>query len=1009
MKSIAKKSILYTLVFTLVAIPLSGCGLIAQIPNLPPTADFTYSPSAPTTDDTVAFTDESTDIDGNVVSWAWDFGDGGISMSQNPSHVYHTPGTYTATLIAIDDDGASSTATAEITVSSPLPGIGKWDAIEILVGEIIPPAASDERISAFMLSQPLQQGDVVTSAGGGNYPIAANTWFIFIDDAPQAFYSHATRYVFMDASAGTYDIVNETTYDIVNETWPPMINNFSMWDTKNLGRGHLIEVWSVLDNPAPISSGVTTAPSGDYGDAPDGQLDVYYGNIGHFPTLFNTTNSHFGRPGVHTLNVGEEILGLNVSAEVDAIDPNDPDGVPNLVDADSDERMYVIMEKSQARLAFTVTVSLNAPDVTRYANALIDFDQSGNWSTGSYGVEWVVVNLEVDVAPGTSETILTPLFPWGNQAQIPSPVWMRVALTREKVDETLFTNVGGWDGSGQFTYGEIEDHFVFLIDNPPPPPPPPDGDGDGNGNGNGNGNGPPPPGPEKGPCGYDINYYVLIINLGDMYKHIAQGIPITQAASSSMTSVAQSQNYTSVGNLGPGKPGNSQTSLANIGKAFDNLANSVKCGDHVLIYICGHSGQSGGIQIYNNAGVKTGEELTPTALGNLLDKIDSCPDEDCGTPSKSCHVSVIIESCYAGKFNVPGVTGSGRTVTGSSTDTPAQGIYPGGGVYTAGFVNDLQDPDADTDDPPDGVDPTEAHTSADAAVKADNQNRKTGQETWEDNQWCECKCPCSPGIDVDKGVWYEAGERWVNEIEVELDQLVEFRIEIENDGECRDILDIELIDYLPLCLEPAYQYDPVIYYDGVPHGPRLPDDIIQTESGLQLVWDLDELPPLAPGESIAIEYPAYAVEPGENVNLVFGSAHCAYDYSNVVTDQDTATVWVQEELPPAETVLEGYLYVEYYCECEGTFCINCDVHIDFYAEDISTGDIYPVTSVVLWVNGVKVRDSGPIFVPYYEWSYDIQGAGCGVTYNFTMVATNSIGLTVTVNKSITTPPFCAPQ
>jgi len=174
---------------------------------------------------------------------------------------------------------------------------------------------------------------------------------------------------------------------------------------------------------------------------------------GSFPTLYNTTNSKFGRPGGHTLNTGEETLGLHVSAEVDATDPNDPDGVPNLVDADSDERMYVILDGSDTNLAFTVTVSSGAPDVTRYANVLIDFDQSGNWSTGSYGVEWVVVNLEVNVAPGSSETIITPAFSWGNQAVRPSPVWMRVLLSRAKVDEALFANVGGWDGSGQFQYG----------------------------------------------------------------------------------------------------------------------------------------------------------------------------------------------------------------------------------------------------------------------------------------------------------------------------------------------------------------------------------------------------------------------------------------------------------------------------------------------------------------------------------------------------------------------------
>jgi hypothetical protein len=399
--------------------------------------------------------------------------------------------------------------------------------------------------------------------------------------------------------------------------------------------------------------------------------------------------------------------------------------------------------------------------------------------------------------------------------------------------------------------------------------------------------------------------------------------------------------------------------------------------------------------------------LTPSALAGFLGEFDACKDEDCGTPG-CCHVSVIIESCYAGNFNAPGLNDQeGMVVAGSSTNTPAQGIYPGGGVYTAGFVNGLQDPDADadTDDPPDGVDPAEAHASADSAVQANPRSKKGKQQSWSEGNWCECKCPCVPGIDVDKWVW--GGGMWVNEIEAELDQLVEFRIDIENDGECRDIVDIELLDYLPPCLEPAYQYDPVIYYDGVPQGPRPPDDIMQTQDGLQLFWNLDELPPLAPGESITIEYPAYAVYPGPNINEVFASAHCSYDYTNIVTDQDTATVWVQQEEIPPEDVLYGYLDTETHCTCDDIFCTDCDIDIWFGAEDISLllGP-YPVTSVDLYVNEFWWDGSGPISTPQWDGHTEIEGAGCGQTYNLEVVATNSIDLEVHVFGTVNTPLFC---
>ncbi len=45
----------------------------------------------------VSFTNQST---GPVTSWSWNFGDGGTATTQNPTHVFNTPGTYTVTLTA---------------------------------------------------------------------------------------------------------------------------------------------------------------------------------------------------------------------------------------------------------------------------------------------------------------------------------------------------------------------------------------------------------------------------------------------------------------------------------------------------------------------------------------------------------------------------------------------------------------------------------------------------------------------------------------------------------------------------------------------------------------------------------------------------------------------------------------------------------------------------------------------------------------------------------------------
>jgi hypothetical protein len=870
-------------------------------------------------------------------------------------------------LIAIPLTGCSKTA------------IDKWGAIDILVGEIIPPASDSARISAFMLSEPLTKGDTVTSESGTDYPIEASTWFIFIDDAPQAFYAHATRYVFLDAQTGSYDIVSES--------WPPLINNYSMWDTDNVGRGHLIELWSVLSFPGPVAGTASTALTADYGDAPDG-LDAYEGVMGHYPTLFNTTNSRFSRPGGHTLNTGLETLGFNVSAEADATDPSDPDGVPNLVDSDSDERIYIITEQNQARLAFTVAVSINAPDMTRYANALIDFDQSGDWSYGDAGTEWATVNLTVEVAPGNSDTIMTPLFNWGKTTPLVWPVWMRLALTREKIEESQFANEGGWDGSGQFDYGEIEDYCGFLTDNPPPPPPPPPPGGDGDGDGNGDGNGqPPPPGPEKGPCGYDINYYLITISGGDMAKHLAQGTPIVQRSVDTIREVAIEQGYTPIGNLGPGN-----NSLASIASAFDNLASSVKCGDYVLIYICGHGQPSGdgGIALKDSSG-QTQELMKPGDLASLLSKIPPCPDEECEAPGKCCHVSVIIESCYAGHFNKPGVTGVGRAVVGTSSDTPSQAT-PSGGVYTNGFAEAAGDPKADTTDPPDGVDPAEAGVAGKAAVAEHRQQNQTGQQPWSNNQWCDCKCPCKPGIDVEKWVWDEVEEEWVDEVEVWLDQSATFRLDILSSGTCRDIIEMEIVDFLPDGLE--YDGGAVLYIGDEASG-REPATISQGDGGITMSWNLMEIASLAPGESVAIEYEVTALELGEYVNTVSGSAHCSYDYNVVVDDQDSASVLVA--IPQSEDVLE--IYIEGYSNCAyvDEECRYCTVTIKFHARDL-TGGLLPVTDITLTVNGETKVNLKNISADYYEETIEIK-ASCGEDITTELWAANSLGLEAYLSKT----------
>lgn len=64
----------------------------------------------------VDFTDSSTQGNASIVSWQWDFGDGGTSGLRNPQHTYTRNGTYTVKLIVRDGNDLENSALSEVQV-----------------------------------------------------------------------------------------------------------------------------------------------------------------------------------------------------------------------------------------------------------------------------------------------------------------------------------------------------------------------------------------------------------------------------------------------------------------------------------------------------------------------------------------------------------------------------------------------------------------------------------------------------------------------------------------------------------------------------------------------------------------------------------------------------------------------------------------------------------------------------------------------------------------------------
>ena len=85
-------------------------------PNTPPVASFTSScTNLSCSFDAVA----SSDPDGSIRSYAWDFGDGSTGTGVSPSHSYAAANTYPVGLTVTDDRGATGSTTRSVTVTAP--------------------------------------------------------------------------------------------------------------------------------------------------------------------------------------------------------------------------------------------------------------------------------------------------------------------------------------------------------------------------------------------------------------------------------------------------------------------------------------------------------------------------------------------------------------------------------------------------------------------------------------------------------------------------------------------------------------------------------------------------------------------------------------------------------------------------------------------------------------------------------------------------------------------------
>jgi microbial collagenase len=158
--------------------------------NVAPTANANGPYSAEVNTGIAFNSNGSVDSDGSIASYNWNFGDGSTaSTSANPNHAYTTAGNFTATLTVTDNEGATASSTASVTIKGdPIltyctvtgGGTHEWIA-GVAIGELNNTSAQDN-YKRYNLTASLTSGsNIITLTPGFSNGSYTEHWAVWID------------------------------------------------------------------------------------------------------------------------------------------------------------------------------------------------------------------------------------------------------------------------------------------------------------------------------------------------------------------------------------------------------------------------------------------------------------------------------------------------------------------------------------------------------------------------------------------------------------------------------------------------------------------------------------------------------------------------------------------------------------------------------------------------------------------------------------------------------------